>query len=119
MRKEILTEMFTAVDSGEAAAFSLFFTETGRLVFGNGEPMTGREQITKGVDAFLGTIAAMRHHIVAQWNQGDDSVVELEVDYDRLDGQTVTIPVASIIRFTPEGLIEDYRVFFDLAPVSA
>ncbi|HEX3782543.1 MAG TPA: nuclear transport factor 2 family protein [Pseudonocardiaceae bacterium] len=119
MKTDIVTEIFTVVDSGDAAAFSRFFTDTGRLVFGNGEPMIGHEEITKGVGAFFSTVAAIRHHIVGQWHQGNDSVIELSVDYDRLDGHTVTIPVVSILRFGPEGLVDDYRVFFDLTPVFA
>ncbi len=46
-------------------------------------------------------------------------MAELEVTYDRLDGSSTSIPVVSIWHTGPDGLIDDYRVFFDLTPVYA
>ena len=57
--------------------------------------------------------------IMIEWHQGNDTIVELSVTYDRLDGQSVTIPVVSVWSTTDNGLIDDYRVYFDLAPVYA
>lgn len=53
------------------------------------------------------------------WVSGDDHIAELSVSHDPLDGAQVTIPVVSIWRAADDGLIEDYRVFFDLTPVFA
>ena len=39
--------------------------------------------------------------------------------YTRKDGADVTVPVVTIYRTGEGGLITDYRVFLDLAPVFA
>jgi hypothetical protein len=119
MPNELATRVFAAVDASDAAAFAAFFADTDRLVFGNGEPMTGPGAITAGVAGFFTTIKGLRHEFVNEWGVGQDTVVELSVEYDRLDGQTVRIPVVSIWHVDSTGLIDDYRVYFDLAPVYA
>ncbi len=60
----------------------------------------------------------VRHDLVAQWDEGDAVIAESQVTYTRKDRQRVTIPVVTIYRSTGD-LIDDYRVFIDLAPVFA
>ncbi|MFI6029853.1 nuclear transport factor 2 family protein [Amycolatopsis magusensis] len=117
MTNEFVSQVFEAVDSGDAATFVGFFSEQGRMVFANGEPMIGPAQIEAGVQAFFGTIKALRHTVVREWSQGSDTIVELTVEYDRLDGGTVTIPAVTIWHVDTDRRIDDYRVYFDVAPI--
>jgi ketosteroid isomerase-like protein len=119
MASEFTGRVFALVDAADAAGLSRVFTPRARLRFGNNEPITGPDAIEAGVKEFYSTIKGLRHTVVNEWVSGADTVVELSVDYDRLDGRTVTIPVVSIWRVDESGLIDDYRVFFDLAPVYA
>ncbi len=73
----------------------------------------------RAAPAFFATIDGMRHDIVNEWVVGTDTIVELTVTYTRKDGRRVAIPVASIWTVGDSGLIDEYRVFFDLAPVFA
>ena len=116
---DFTTRLFTTVDAGDTAGFSALFAERGRMTFGNGTPMVGRAAIAAGVDQFLTTINGLRHRVVNEWVTGSDTVVELEVTYERLDGTSTSIPVASIWHTGDGGLIDDYRIFFDPAPVFA
>lgn len=119
MPAEFTARVFSLVDSADAAGFSRLFSARGRLRFANGEPMTGPAAIEAGVGRFFGTLKGIRHTVVKEWVAGADCVTELTVAYDRLDGGTVTIPVVSIWHLDESGLIDDYRVYFDLAPVFA
>jgi hypothetical protein len=116
---EFAREVFRRVDGFSPAAFAELFARDGKLVFANGDPMTGPAAIEAGVGGFFGTIKGIRHEIVSEWHQQGDTVLELAVTYDRLDGKQVTIPVVAIYHRRDDGLIDDYRVFFDLAPVYA
>ena len=60
----------------------------------------------------------MRHELVETFEKGDATVVEADVTYTRKDGREVTVPVVTIYRAAGE-LIDDYRIFIDLAPVFA
>jgi hypothetical protein len=113
----LTTRIFTAVDARNASEFSAFFAGNGRLVFGNGEPMVGANAIAEGVDQFFTTINGLRHHVLNEWVIGPDTLVELNVTYDRLDGRSVTVPAVSIWHLDDDGLIDDYRIFIDLTPV--
>ena len=110
-------QVFTIVDSRDPDRFADLVTPDAKLTFGNLPPMVGREAIIAGCAGFYGTIKALRHTIRNEWHQDGATIVELVVTYDRLDGASVTVPVVSVWSTTADGLIDDYRVYFDLAPV--
>jgi ketosteroid isomerase-like protein len=119
MSEDRTRRLFAAVDTKDAAAFGAFLAEDARLRFGNADPLVGSEAIVAGIDAFFSTIEGLRHRIVNQWYAGADTVAETEVTYQRLDGKSVTVPAVSIWRTRADGLIDDYRIFVDLAPIYA
>jgi hypothetical protein len=105
------------VDAMDVAAVTSLFAENGRVVFGNAQPLVGIDEIRSGITAFFATIAGLHHEVVNEWNVGDDSIFELRVTYDRQDGQQVTIPCVTIFHTDDAGEIDDYRVYFDVAPI--
>lgn len=111
--------VFQLVDSRDAHALVEMMAEDATMVFGNGEPLHGRDAILAANDAFMSTVQGVRHSIRNEWTVDDATIADTEVTYTRLDGKEVTIPVVSIWRVRDDGLINDYRVFLDLAPVFA
>jgi limonene-1,2-epoxide hydrolase len=112
-------DLFATVDSMDVAAIASHFATDSRVVFGNGQRLVGIDEIRAGITAFYDTIAGVRHEIVNEWNVGDDAIVEFKVSYDRKDGQQVTIPCVTIFHTDVAGKIDDYRVYFDVAPIYA
>ncbi|MFD2422737.1 nuclear transport factor 2 family protein [Amycolatopsis pigmentata] len=119
MASENVSRVFGIVDSGDAAAFGRLFSEGGRMVFGNGDPIHGPDRIAESVGEFFATIKGLRHAVRNEWTVGPDTIIELAVTYDRLDGKTVTVPAVTMWRAADDGLIDDYRIYIDLAPVYA
>ncbi|WP_345561808.1 nuclear transport factor 2 family protein [Nonomuraea rosea] len=119
MSDEAVRHVFQTVDTFDPDAFARLLAEDATLVFGNAEPMAGREAIAAGLRAFFATIGGLRHRIVRNWQAGADTIAETEVTYRRLDGKDVSVAAVSIWRTGGDGLISDYRVFIDLAPVYA
>ena len=111
--------LFAVVDSMDVATVTRLFAENARVVFGNGQPLIGTEEIRTGVAAFFDTIVGQHHEVVNEWNIGDDNIIELKVTYDRKDGQQVTIPCVTIFHSDGADKIDDYRVYFDSAPIYA
>jgi ketosteroid isomerase-like protein len=116
---DFTTDVWRRVDSKDAASFAELFAPEGKLTFANGEPMVGPEEIRAGVAGFFNTIESLRHTVVNEWTTEDDSIIELNVHYDRLDGGHADIPVVTIWTRNSDGLFTSYRVFFDLTPVFA
>ena len=111
--------LFAMIDAMDVATIASLFAEDGRVVFGNGQPLVGIDEIRTGTTAFFATIAGLHHEVVKEWNVGGDTIVELKVTYDRKGGQQVTIPCATIFHTDAAGKIDDYRVYFDVAPIYA
>jgi hypothetical protein len=93
------------------------FAKDARLVFGNGQPLVGLDEIRTGITAFFDTIAGLRHTIVTEWNFGADTIIELKVTYDR-KGQQVTIPCTTIFHTDATGKMTTTTVY-DVAPIYA
>lgn len=119
MPTEFTDRVFTVVDARDAAGFAALFADDGRFVFGNSEPLVGPAEITEGLDQFFASIDDLRHEVLNEWVTGADTVTELVVTYDRLDGAVVTLPAVSIWHVADGGRIDHYRVYIDLAPLYA
>jgi hypothetical protein len=111
--------VFAMTDAMDVGAVVGLFATDARVVFGNGQPMVGVNEIRTGTIAFYDTIAGLHHAIVNEWTFGNDTIVELKVTYDRKDGQQVTIPCVTIFHTDTADKIDDYRVYFDVAPIYA
>jgi ketosteroid isomerase-like protein len=111
--------IFATLDAMDVSTLTALFAEDAQVVFGNGQPFVGIDEIRSGTTAFLGTIAGLHHTIVQEWNVGDDTIAELKVTYDRTDGQQVTIGCVTIFHTNAAGKIDAYRVYFDVAPIYA
>lgn len=61
---------------------------------------------------------AISHHIVGQWEVDDATIVQFEAHYTRMDDRRVTVPAVTLYRRGGD-LIDDYRIYVDLAPVYA
>jgi ketosteroid isomerase-like protein len=114
----VTTDLFADIDRMDAHAFASHLSEDCRLRFGNADPVAGRSAIEAAISGFFTTIKGLSHDIVSQWDAGDSTMIEAEVTYTRLDERQVTVPVVTIYR-RGDALIDDYRIFIDLAPVLA
>jgi uncharacterized protein (TIGR02246 family) len=119
MSADITKEIFACVDRRDAKGFAGFFASNGRFVFGNADPIVGREAIADAVDAFFAGLRGLRHQTLNRWDGPAGTVVEAAVEYVRPDGRTVAVPAVSIFACDDTGLVADYRIFVDLAPLFA
>ncbi len=117
--QRLADSIFHLVDSGQPDAIAALFAPHARFVFGNADPLVGRDAIAVGLAAFFASVSGLRHEIVKLWRVGSDTIAETRVTYWRCDGRSVVVPVVSIWRTGTDGLITDYRVFGDLTPVLA
>lgn len=106
------------IDSMDAQAFVSNLSEDCVLRYANHPEVHGREAIAGAIGAFYETIAGLTHRPTNEWTDGPTSILQFEVTYTRHDGGTVTVPAVSIVRANGE-LIDDYRIYVDLAPVYA
>jgi len=110
--------LFEDIDSMEADRFARHLSDDVSFRFGNSDPVTGRDAVRDTWGGFCDAIAGVSHELVEQWNNGPATIVEAVVTYTRKDNSTISLPVVTIYRAQGE-LIEDYRIFMDVAPLFA
>jgi ketosteroid isomerase-like protein len=108
--------LFADIDSMEPDRFAAHLADDVTFRFGNADPVHGRAAVRDVWAGFCETVDGVSHEIVEQWESGSVTIAESEVTYTRKDGSAVTVPVVTIYRSSGE-LIDDYRVFIDLAPL--
>ncbi len=108
--------LFADIDSMDPDAFAQHLADDVRFVFGNSEPVIGRENVRETWAGFCDAIAGVSHEVIEQWVNEPAVVVESIVTYTRKDGSTISLPVVTIYRAGDE-LIDDYRIFMDVAPL--
>ena len=113
------SQLFDDIDSMEPERFTAHLADDVTMRFGNAEPIQGRAAVH---DVWAGLLRRHRRRQrtrrVGRWESDEGTVVEADVTYTRKDGGTVTVPVVTIYREGDE-LIDDYRIFIDLAPLFA
>lgn len=111
-------ELLADIDSLEPDRFAAHLAKDAVMRFGNAEPVRGRAAVRDAWAAFCATVDAVHDDVVARWDVEGATIVEADVTYTRTDGHRVPVPVVTIYRARGD-LIDDYRVFIDLAPVLA
>jgi len=113
-----VAKVFADIDAFDPDKFVAHLTPDVVFRFGNGDPATGRAAVREAVAGFFSTIDGLTHHIRDAWELGDTTIVQVDVEYRRKDGKTVTVPNADILTYDGE-LVRDWRIYIDLAPVYA
>jgi len=113
-----LCRVFASFDAKDVSTLSGFMTDDVALRLGNADTIRGKAAFVDAVNAFLSSIAGVRHEILMVYSDGDAAIVEFDVHYTRHDGHVVTIPCCNVFRMH-DGLIAEYRSYIDATPVYA
>jgi ketosteroid isomerase-like protein len=113
-----VAKAFADIDSFDADKFVAHLTPDVTFRFGNADPVTGREAVREAVAGFFSTIDGLTHHIRSTWEVGDTVIVQIDVEYLRQDGKSVTTPNADILVYDGD-LVRDWQIYIDVAPVYA
>jgi ketosteroid isomerase-like protein len=108
--------LFATFDAKDVSALAAFMTDDVRLRLGNAEPVQGESAFVEAVNAFIGSVAGLRHEVLYVWSDGDALIAEFDVHYTRLDGGEVTLPCCNVFRLR-DGLVAEYRSYIDATPV--
>ena len=113
-----IAAIFADIDAFDPDKFIAHLTPDAKFRFGNADPVTGRPAVKDGVAGFFSTIDGLTHHILNVYESGDTVIVQIDVEYRRKDGKSVTVPNADILVFDGD-LVRDWQIYIDVAPVFA
>ena len=104
--------LFRALDAFDAQTFASFLTDDAIFVFGNAEPLTGKNTIREGVANFFSSIAAIRHDLIETWTVADAIISRGTVTYTRHSGTQLQVPFANVFKLQNER-VHEYLIYVD------
>src|SRR3984893_18650620 len=110
--------IFAAIDAMDADKFVAYLTPDVRFRFANMDPAIGRAAVTEGGNGFWGSIDGPTHHTQKTHDVGDTVIAQIDGEYRRNDGKSVTVPNCDVLVFDGD-LVRDWQIYIDLAPVFA
>jgi ketosteroid isomerase-like protein len=110
--------IFADVDAFDPDKFVAHLTPDATFRFANADPVTGRAAVKEAVAGFFSSIAGLTHHILNVYEVGDIVIAQIDVEYRRQDGKSVTVPNADVLVFDGD-LVRDWQIYIDVAPVYA
>jgi ketosteroid isomerase-like protein len=110
--------IFADIDAFDPDKFVAHLTPEATFRFANADPVTGRAAVKEAVAGFFSSIAGLTHHILNVYEVGDIVIAQIDVEYRRLDGKSVTVPNADILVFDGD-LVRDWQIYIDVTPVYA
>jgi ketosteroid isomerase-like protein len=110
--------IFADIDAFDPDKFVAHLTPDATFRFANADPVTGRAAVKEAVAGFFSSIAGLTHHILNVYEVGDIAIAQIDVEYRRLDGKSVTVPNADILVFDGD-LVRDWQIYIDVTPVYA
>src|SRR5688572_25112969 len=110
--------IFEDIDSMDPDRYVRHLSENVVMRFGNSEPIVGRAAVREAWAGFCADLHGVSHEVVERWEEGAATIVESRVTYTRTDDSKVTVPAVTIYRSSGD-LIDDWRIYIDLAPLFA
>jgi ketosteroid isomerase-like protein len=117
-RDAAVAQTFADIDSLDPAKFVAHLTQDVKFRFANADPVIGRENVQAAVAGFFSSIAGLKHHILNVWEVGDTVIAQIDVEYLRHDGKSVTVPNADVLIYEGD-LVRDWQIYIDTTPVYA
>ena len=110
--KTFSDDMFRPADAKDVDGWTAFMADDVRFVFGNGDPMEGRDTVHQVIAAFFDSIAAIKHTVLDAWSIDDKLIQQLRVVYTRHDGSQLDVPAANILTLR-DGKVSEYLIYVD------
>ena len=111
-----IAAIFADIDAFDPDKFVAHLTPDAKFRFANADPVTGREAVKEAVTGFFSSIDGLTHHILNVYESGETVIAQIDVEYRRKDGKSVTVPNADILVFDGD-LVSDWQIYIDVTPV--
>ena len=87
------------------------------LRLGSQPELRGHEAVRAAISALFGQMQSIQHHDLQLWSEAASIILQAEVTFTRKDGRSVTLPYVNLLRRQPDGLLSEYFIYIDLAPL--
>jgi len=113
-----INQIFKSIDAKQTSAFVANLDSNCHLQFGNMPAVEGKENIMVFIDQFFNSIAGLSHRLTDVWTIAEATICHGEVTYKRMDGSTLTVPFANVMKGQEQNICE-YLIFADTSELYA
>lgn len=110
---EWVRALFARIDARDTDGWLEYLRNDARFCFGNAPPVEGKSAIRNAVSAFFTSLSSIEHDIAEIWTPSDTVICRGAVTYTRLDGSSLIVPFANVLKLDDNSLIRDYLIFAD------
>ena len=114
-----MADLFAVTDRGDLEAVVVYLHDDVQVVFGNNDPIRGKDAYKALYRQLTATLRGIRHQIHAVWHTAENTdlvIAAMTVHYTRLDERIVSVPCCNVLQLG-DGLIRRYQVYLDIGPV--
>lgn len=120
---EVAQELIHKIQGADAALDLGGFLETlhpeVRFRLGSSEPVYGREAVAAVVSRLFSMMTTIEHHTRTLLVDSDTVVLAADARFVPKSGESVSLPYVNLLNVDATGLIRDYQIHIDLAPLYA
>jgi len=114
--RELIQAVIRSAETLNPAHFLSTLTDEATLRIGSNVVVRGLSNIKKSTDDFFSMLSEIRHRVHTVGDTADTIFYEGEVTYTLKSGKAVTLPYCNALHLK-DGLIEDFRMYIDRAPL--
>lgn len=112
---EWVNALFDRIDAKDTDGWLEYLRNDARFRFGNAPPVEGKSAIRNAVSTFFSSLSSIEHEIAEVWTPSHAVICRGSVTYTRLDGSSMTVPFANVLKLDDNSLIRDYLIFADIS----
>jgi hypothetical protein len=113
-----VAQVFADTDAFDPDKFVAPLTPGAKFRFANADSGHRAAAVREAVAGFFSMIDGLTHHIRNVWEFDDTVVTQIDVEYRRKDGKTVTVPNSDILVYNWD-LVRDWQIYIDGASAFA
>ena len=116
----LIAAIFAADAALDLDGFMALLTDDVQLHIGSQPPVPGRAAVRQAIAGLFGLLrGGVRHRLLARFGSPAGTLAyQAEASFALKDGRDVTLPYVNLLHLAPDGRVDDYRIFIDLAPLS-
>ena len=106
-------KLFRAIDTSDTETFLTFLSEDASFIFGNLQPVQGKENIRNFLNQFFASIDHTEHSSVKEYKSENGWFTTGMVEYTRKDGSKLKVPYCNKFEMNGDDKIAKYEIFVD------
>jgi ketosteroid isomerase-like protein len=114
----LIESVFAADAARDLDGFMALLAPDITLRLGSQPELHGQAAVRAAIGGLFGMLAGgIQHRLIAVWGGGDVLAYQAEAAFSLQGGRSVTLPYVNVLRTASDGLVAEYRIHIDPAPL--